>query len=148
MFQPLCLGGRGLGPSRLFSIFQRGCQVRKRPGATLSLGYELIFLPVPAGEDPMTGIGFALGLICSACPPASWLEHHCTTQLPGSYSWIPVLIKHKTHTCVCVCAVSAYNIGSNYVATFSQNHKIFHQDCWLKFELSMTQICWKKIFKR
>lgn len=83
MFQPLCLGGRGLGPSRLFSIFQRGCQVRKRPGATLSLGYELIFLPVPAGEDPMTGIGFALGLICSACPPASWLEHHCTTQLPG-----------------------------------------------------------------
>lgn len=45
------------------------------------------------------------------------------------------------HIRVCVCAVSVYNIGSNYVATFSQNHKIFHQDCWLKFELSMTQIC-------
>ena len=31
----------------------------------------------------MTGIGFALGVICSAYPPASWLEHHRTTQLSG-----------------------------------------------------------------
>ena len=72
-----------MGPSRLFSIFQRCSQVRERPGATLSLGYELIFLSVPAWEDPMTGIGFALGVICSAYPPASWLEHHRTTQLSG-----------------------------------------------------------------
>ena len=94
-------------------------------------------------ENFVLGKGF---FICSFF--LSLFISGCTTQLPGSYSWIPVLIKHKTHTCVCVCAVSAYNIGSNYVATFSQNHKIFHQDCWLKFELSMTQICWKKIFKR
>lgn len=72
-----------MGPSRLFSIFQRASQVAERPGATLSLDYELILLLVPAWEDPMIGIGFALGVICSAHPPASWREHHCTTQLPG-----------------------------------------------------------------
>ena len=82
LFQALCLGGRGLGPSRPFSIFQRGSQVTERPGATLSLDYELIFLLVPAWEDPMAGIGFALEVICFARPPASWREHHCTTQLP------------------------------------------------------------------
>lgn len=76
--------GGGLGPPGYFQfskeIVRLERETRNLPSA---LAMNCLLLPVPAGEDPMTGIGFfALGLICSACPPASWLEHHCTTQLP------------------------------------------------------------------
>lgn len=69
MFQPLFLGRRRRGCSRLFSILQPSCPVVKG----LSLVIKLIPLPTCSTEDSPPGTDFVLGAVSSV---------HLLTQVP------------------------------------------------------------------
>ena len=68
MSQLPCLGIKGRRHSRLLLVFQ-SLSCWEGLGAPLSLGCELIPLPVQSTGVSMWSTGFALGHISSACPP-------------------------------------------------------------------------------